>query len=248
MTTSPGADPSITRWLESIAPDAAPAPVLEASRARIMATQQRRRSTAVLRNPFVGLGRGVSFVAAAGVVVLIVAMSLVRWSSQGIGGPGVSASPTVTATAGPTRAEYVARVAGICASASRELFSEVGGLQAYQQIGTGPGDVHVVSFENARTIANATIRGLDAALADLRALPAPAGDRAELDAAYVLLEPAIDIIRLMPAAADARDEARLANLIGERIDATHEKDRLVLDLEWQDLGRALQRCPAEIGA
>jgi hypothetical protein len=86
-------------------------------------------------------------------------------------------------------------------------------------------------------------------MAELRALPAPRGvPRGWLESTYAVLEPPIDVLRRVPAAASVGDTERVEALLWERIQRTHRKDALVLEEGRSWPGLTLQGCPIALGA
>jgi hypothetical protein len=136
---------------------------------------------------------------------------------------------------GPPTAAYIAEVAEICGEATDRFFDAVGRLGS--------------SLEDQARWSEVAVRIADHAMAELRALPAPRGvPRGWLEATYALLEPPIDILRRVPAAASAGDAERVRDLLWERVQRTHSKDRLVLEEGRSWLGLTLESCPIALGA
>jgi len=102
MSTRPNLDRSIADWLAAEASDRAPERLLEASRARIRITRQRRAWLPAWRIP--DMSNTVRLVVAAAAVVVVAVVGYQLLISPNTGGPAPVASPTPTST--PTPAAF----------------------------------------------------------------------------------------------------------------------------------------------
>lgn len=105
MSTSIDPRRSIAEWLESEAPDRAPARLIDASRERIRTTRQRRAWWPARRASDMNTFAKLAIATAAVVVVAIVGYNLLPGRSSGVGGlpatpsPSISASPSASGSA-----------------------------------------------------------------------------------------------------------------------------------------------------
>jgi hypothetical protein len=97
-------DRSIARWLTSEAPDRAPERLLEAARAQLSSTTQRRPLWAVRRIQAMNSYAKLAMAAAAVAVVAVVGINL----GSGMNTVSSEASPTSSPSASPTAASSVA--------------------------------------------------------------------------------------------------------------------------------------------
>ena len=92
MSTRPDLDRSISEWLAAAVPDGAPQRLLEASRARIRTTQQRRAWWPARRNAHMNQAMRIALASAAVVAVALIGISL--YTGGNTGGPGHGATPS----------------------------------------------------------------------------------------------------------------------------------------------------------
>ena len=92
MSTRPDLDRSISEWLAAAVPDGAPQRLLEASRARIRTTQQRRAWWPARRNAHMNQAMRIALASAAVVAVALIGISL--YTGGNVGGPGLDATPS----------------------------------------------------------------------------------------------------------------------------------------------------------
>jgi hypothetical protein len=126
-----------------------------------------------------------------------------------------------------TRAEYGARTRAICGAAAAAVWTEIA------RLGRSEWHLHPAVHE-------AVVRHSEAALDQLRALPIPEDERAHIERVLALVEEEIDLDRQLATAAAAGDTARVDELTGDRVDATHRKDGTG--------GRDFWSCPVALGA
>jgi hypothetical protein len=94
MSTRPDLDRSINEWLVAQVPDSAPERLLEASRARIRNTRQRRAWWPARRDPT--MNSAVRLIAAAAAVVVVALIGYQWLTLYNLGGPDPIASPSQT--------------------------------------------------------------------------------------------------------------------------------------------------------
>jgi hypothetical protein len=100
MSTRPDLDRSIAEWLAAEASDRAPERLLEASRARIRITRQRRAWLPAWRIP--RMNNTVRLVAAVAAVVVVALIGYQLLVAPNVGGPGPGPVPTEEPTLAPT--------------------------------------------------------------------------------------------------------------------------------------------------
>jgi hypothetical protein len=130
------------------------------------------------------------------------------------------------------RAMYVARADAICTAANIR----------FEAAQPGP--------STGAAWSEAAARASEEALAKLRALRAPAGERAWVSEIYLLMERQTDVLHQIAAAASAGHATRVQVLSQKRIRLTHQKDELVRDLTslWGVPPNALYACPISLPA
>jgi len=105
-----------------------------------------------------------------------------------------------------TKAEYIAPADASCRAATDRFDAALADLDLLDLAGVN----------------ETTVRFAEAALAELRALPAPEAGRAVLDRELSLREQQIDVMRQAAEAARVGDGKRVEDLRQERIDLTHQ--------------------------
>jgi hypothetical protein len=135
----------------------------------------------------------------------------------------------------PLRAKYIARADAICRAAT-DRFSLAAPL------GT--------ELEELAAWSKAAARASEGAIAELRALAPPKGDRVAVERVLSFMERLPGVLRRLAAAASAGETARFRILAGEQIRLTHRKDALLqrVALLWRASPDALQGCPVRMPA
>ena len=162
-------------------------------------------------------------------MVSLTPMSIALWEryvDEFVASPEAVAPPSAE---GLTSPEYGAQARRICAAASIEFATVLAGL--------GPPGPYLGHNPAAH---QAAVRISEEALAELRTLRPPEEDRAHLDEIFSLMEREIAVDRQLAAAASAGATALVDELNRERVNLTHQKDRLG--------GGDFAYCPVNLGA
>jgi hypothetical protein len=110
MSTRPDLDRSISEWLVAEAPDRAPERLLEASRAAIRTTRQRRAWWPAWRVP--AMNNTVRLIAVVAVVAVVAVIGYQFLLGSGVGAPGASASPSLSPSDEPSATPVASAAAG----------------------------------------------------------------------------------------------------------------------------------------